>query len=121
MSRRRPRGAYEWTLRIVLSLLIVAAAIVIGGLVRGDFGPWKTSAAAAPSRGQLQATIQSEMPKHVSGVVRVVCVMPGSWASGQTFTCYGYGSSQKELAQVNGTVLPDNGNQAQWNEVWSGL
>lgn len=44
MSRRRPRGALEWTLRIVLAILLIALGLVVGGLIRGNFGPWKTTA-----------------------------------------------------------------------------
>lgn len=118
-QRPRRRGPLDWALRITIALLLLASGVLIGGAVAGQWGPWKTNQPTGPDLGQLQGQIQSEMPHHVSGVVRVACVMPSSWTPGQKFTCYGYGSSEKELAQVDGTVLPDETNAPQWNEAWS--
>lgn len=44
MSRRH-RGPLEWALRIVLAVLLITLGLVVGGLIRGNFGPWKTTAA----------------------------------------------------------------------------
>jgi hypothetical protein len=43
MTRRVRRGPLEWTLRIIVALLLVAVAVLVGGLIRGNFGPWKTA------------------------------------------------------------------------------
>lgn len=112
-GRRRKRSPLAWTVGVVAALVLAAAAYL--GTTRLLNG----SPSVGPSRANLQAQIQAEVPKHVSGVTNVVCVMPSSWSPGQTFTCYGYGASSRQLAQVNGTVLPDSGDQAQWNESWS--
>jgi hypothetical protein len=107
-------------LRIVLGALLIALAVIVGGLIRGDFGPWKTSGGpTSPSRQQVQGLAIVEAQKVVPGIVNVTCVMPTAWIPGDTFTCYGYGSSGRELAQMRGTVLPDDGDQWQMNEDWS--
>jgi hypothetical protein len=106
-------------LRIVLGVLLIALAVVVGGLIRGDFGPWKTNGLAAPSRQQVQGLAIVQAQKVAPGIVNVTCVMPTAWTPGYTFKCYAYGSSGRELAQMAGTVLPWNGDQWQMNEDWS--
>lgn len=115
-QRKRPnRGALGWAVTVVGGLLIVA--VVIGGLYwwnhRND-----VSVAASPSRQAVQGQAISGAQGVASGVVKVTCVMPTAWTPGDTFTCYGYGSSSRELAQMRGTVLPSDGDQWQANEVW---
>lgn len=112
--QRSGRGALGWAVTIVGCLLVVA--LVVAGL--WWYNNRNASSTPAPSRQAVQAQAIVGAQKVVSGVVNVTCVMPTAWTPGDTFTCYGYGSSGRELAQMRGTVLPSNGAEWQMNTVW---
>jgi len=95
-----------------VALLVVVAGVIAAKVI--------IDRRAGPSRQDVQAAILAGSSKYVSGVRTVTCIMPGSWAAGQTFTCYAYGSSGRQLAQVDGTVLPTVASGPQWNEAWEG-
>lgn len=99
---------------IVGSVSIVASVVVVGFLVLVQHG-----GGGGPSRAQIESSIRPDAAKEgVPGVRHVVCVMPHAWTSGANFTCYAFGITGKQLAQVNGTVLPDQGSQYEWDESW---
>lgn len=115
---QRKRGVLGWAVAIVGCLLIVA--VVIGGLWWWNHRNSATYS-AAPSRQAVQGQAIIGAQKVASGVVKVTCVMPTAWTPGDTFTCYAYGSSSRELAQMRGTVLPSNGDEWQMNSVWAAV
>ena len=124
MSRRRKTGL-DWAIRIVVGLLLAAVGIGVGLLISGgrftvSSSP-PTPSTVAPTRQEVQGQAIIGAQKLVSGVVNVTCVMPTAWSPGDTFTCYAYGSSTRELAQMAGTVLPDDGGRWQMNTVWTAL
>jgi hypothetical protein len=95
--------SYLWGAVVVV--LVVAALATHGG-------------GAGETQAELQSTVLSNVPKDIPGVTKVVCVMPSSWAQGKTFQCFAYNSGGQELAQMDGTVLPNEGGRYDWNEVW---
>lgn len=109
-------GGMGWAVTsiIVGSLAIVGSAVYVGALVV------QHGKGAGPSQATLESAVQSDATsrEHIHGVSNVSCVMPGSWAQGQSFTCFVYNASGQQLAQMNGTVLPDQGTAATWNEAW---
>ena len=118
---RRRWGALNWAILIVVVLLLAAATLLVASKLAGPGGLTVgsgQSGAVIPTRYQVQGKAITDAQRLVSGVVRVTCVMPTAWTPGDTFTCYAYGSSGRELAQMAGTVLPSNGDEWQANEVW---
>ena len=113
---RRHRGVLGWAIVIVSALLIVGVVV----LALGVHGLFKTgqSGTVVPTRQDVQSSILASSSKYISGVRTVTCVMPSAWTPGDTFTCYAYGITGRELAQVNGTVLPNASAGPDWNEVW---
>lgn len=115
-TRRKRRSGLEWTVRVVLAVVLIAAGLLAAHLLTRPSTP-----STSPSRQEVQAQAIGDAQKVTSGVVKVTCVMPTAWTPGDTFTCYGYGSSGRELAQMRGTVLPNDGTQWQMNEVWAAV
>lgn len=109
--RQRPRGALPWVAGTIVVVILTAAAVGFAAFSRHD--------GIQPDRQQLQAQALAHIQGKITGVARVVCVMPSAWVAGRTFTCFAYGGSGTELAKMDGTVLPDAGGTWQANEQWA--
>lgn len=115
IKRMRERGGGLALAALIISyffLCVGVAALVVGEVVQHGAG-------GGPSQSQIQSLIQSDGPTEgVNDVASVNCDMPSSWAQGQTFTCYAYDASQQQVAQINGTVLPNDGTTYHFSEQW---
>jgi hypothetical protein len=105
-------GALETVIAAAAVILVAAAAVLVWYLLK------PSSSIGAPSRQAVQAQAITGAQELTPGVVKVTCVMPASWTPGNTFKCYAYGSSGRELEQMSGTVLPDEGARWQMNTTW---
>ncbi len=103
----------------------MALMIAIGAVGAGASGSLTSSAPfavpASPSLPALEATIKSEVVAkfNPAGLATVSCIMPKSWGSGATFTCYGYNVADSQVGVAQGTVLtPNKGYASSWNLEW---
>jgi len=107
---KRRRRAWPWVLAAIIVIVLAAGGAVAFKVIKDR--------RAGPSRQEIQSTILASSSKYETGVRTVTCVMPATWASGQGFTCFAYGISGRQLAQISGTVLPTEGSVPEWNEEW---
>lgn len=103
-------------LKWAVAIVAIIVAVLCGLLLTTRF-----LRPSGPSNSQLDARVLSQARGHfdLRSAESASCVMPSSWASGQTFTCYVYASSGDQLAEMNGTVLPSKGDRWLWSGIWA--
>lgn len=118
---------HKKTIFIVLGTLVGVIVVlgIIGAVVPDNSG---SSSNNGPGAAALEKRLLEDL--HSTGTdgfdeqlaKSVTCVMPRQWSPGSTFTCYVYGAASggraPELGTLRLTVLPNQGNEYRWNEVW---
>ena len=117
----RPRGFR----RVVIAILAVAIAAATTLSVLGGSGPFSSAAPSGPSLTELTSQVQQLVvgtgndQLHLGDVSSVTCHPPGSWSSGQTFTCEVLGSTQTKIGEYVGTVAATTSNgEWHWRGTW---
>ena len=118
-SHRAQKGAGLALAAIIIGFVYIGITLaVIGLLLAGPRNP-------GPSLSKLTSSVTAQIagtgPESlkVPGVTSVVCHPPGSWQTGESFTCFAYSSSGSTIGKYEGTVAPNSpSGQYEWNATW---
>lgn len=110
---------------IVLVALALGLAGCGGSGTSGNQGGGGNSSSSynGPPAKQLQSTLVKDAKSRFSAptAASASCAMPNTWKTGVTFKCFVYNSGGSGVGDVTITVLPDKGNEWEWNESWTAL
>ena len=109
---------------VVCSLALVLAGCGGSGSAGNSPGGGNSSSSYnGPTATELQSTLVKDAKAKFSApsASSASCAMPSTWKSGVTFKCFVYNSGGTGVGDVTVTVLPDKGNEWEWNESWSPL
>jgi len=121
-TRRRFIGGRRFWIELAVVVVIVLGIVVTVAILKhAGTGGTPPGLTLSQFEGQILQQVQTT-GVHGFGVRRAssaTCIMPSTWASGDTFHCFIYNHSGTGLGTINGTVLPDQGGQAIWNSQWN--
>lgn len=126
VARRQIRQSHGTQKGAGLALAAIIIGFVLIGITLAAAGLLLTrSPNAGPSLSGLTASVRAQIAGDgpdslkVPGVTSVVCNPPGSWQTGESFTCYAHGSTGSTIGKYVGTVAPNSpSGQYEWNATW---
>jgi hypothetical protein len=113
-----PGKRKQFWMRLLLAVALHGVVLVplIIVAVTDNETPAQPANLTADVRAQIVGTGPSQFGAR--GVARVVCDPPSSWSTGDTFTCFAYGNSDRALGTYYGTVEPTRGSDVRWKARW---
>jgi hypothetical protein len=121
-SQGRQKGAGLALAAIIIGFVFVGITLVVMGLVL------TRSPSSGPSLSGLTSSVRAQIAGSgpdslkVPGVASVVCSPPTSWQTGETFTCFAYGSTGSKIGRYEGIVAANSPTgQFEWNATWYSL